>query len=137
MDDIATLTRQLADIQDKLIALPPDAFAERYALEKQRDALRAKAAEFHENQDDHRSDQELLDELAARRSQLKAIEGQKIDMVVQSGGGTGSGSGADGYGGVGINQGIAAAQGLGQIQARIGVLKSALEARGVPIPKAD
>ena len=81
LDDV---TAQLADVQRKLLDLPDDAFAERYALQKQQDALREQASQFREDWDAQRPTDELLAELAARRAQLKTIEDQRIDMVSQN-----------------------------------------------------
>jgi hypothetical protein len=132
LDDV---TAQLAEVQGKLLDLPDDAFAERYALQKQQDALREQASQFAEDWDAQRPTDELLAELAARRSQLKAIEDQRIDMVSQSGGGSAANApGADAYGAGDINTGIAQAQGLGDVEERIGRIKGILRERDVAIP---
>lgn len=132
LDDV---TAQLADVQRKLLDLPDDAFAERFALQKQQDALREQASQFREDWDAQRPTDELLAELAARRAQLKTIEDQRIDMVSQSGGGTGANAaGADGFGAGAINTGIGQAHGLGDIEARIGRIKGILTERDVAIP---
>ncbi len=140
MDDPTTpedVARRLAEVQDALLALPEDAFAERYELLKQRDALRERAAEFATSLDDGRSDEDLLTELAALREQRAAIESQRIDLVTQAGSG-GPGSGEMGnLGGVGLNRGIGDAMGLPGIEARIGVIKGVLTDRGVDVPEAD
>ena len=131
------ITRQLADIQKQLIDLPDDAFEERYQLRKRQDELRAVARSADNPLDQSRSDQELLSELAGLRSQMYAIEKQRIDLVQQAGSG-GSTSGEMGnLGGVKINKGIDDAHGLPQIKARIGVIKGILEDRGVEVPPAD
>lgn len=120
-------------MQRQLLDLPSDAFAERHQLLKRQDELRASASRFWQDRDSHRSDDELLAELAARRSQLSSIERQKIGLAAQAGG---SGAGSSGYRDVGVNVRIGQAQGLGDIQARIGRLKSILTDRGVSIPGA-
>ena len=133
-DDI---TRQLADIQKQLIDLPDDAFEERYRLRTRQDELRAIARSGDNPLDRGRSDEDLLNELAGLRSQMYAIEKQRIDLVQQAGSG-GSTSGEMGnLGGVMINKGIDDAQGLPGIKARIGVIKGILEDRGVEVPRAD
>jgi hypothetical protein len=133
-DDI---TRQLADIQKQLIDLPDDAFEERYRLRTRQDELRAIARSGDNPLDRGRSDEDLLNELAGLRSQMYAIEKQRIDLVQQAGSG-GSTSGEMGnLGGVKINKGIDDAQGLPGIKARIGVIKGILEDRGVEVPRAD
>ena len=133
-DDI---TRELADIQKQLIDLPDDAFEERYRLRTRQDELRAIARSGDNPLDRGRSDEHLLNELAGLRSQMYAIEKQRIDLVQQAGSG-GSTSGEMGnLGGVKINKGIDDAQGLPGIKARIGVIKGILEDRGVEVPRAD
>ena len=129
--DLESITRQLAEIQDRLLALPDDAFAERYELEKRQDALRDAAAEFRSDWDAQRPTEELEAELAALRARLQAIEDERIDMVVQSGGGTLAGPGADGWGGVAINQEIEAAHGAPAIRDRIARIVGLLADRGI------
>ena len=132
-EELDAVTGQLADVQRRLLDLPSDAFAERYALLQEHDVLRERASEFRQDWDNQRTDAELLAELAALRGRLEAIEKQKIDLVVQAGSGGRAAPGGD-TGGVQINTGIVAAQGAGGIQARIGRIKGILEARGVEVP---
>jgi hypothetical protein len=129
--DLDTVTHALADLQDKLIALPDDAFAERYALEKQQDALRARAARFRADWDAQQPTAELTAELAALRSRIAAIEADRIDLVSQAGGGTLAGPGADGWGAVGINQQIEQAHGAQPIRDRIARIVGILADRGI------
>jgi hypothetical protein len=127
------LTRELAEVQDALLALPDDAFAERHELLKRRDALREQAAAFARDRDQNRPTGDLLAELAALRQRLTALEADRIDLVAQAGGGGtgGSHAGADGWGGVALNQAMMDAQGAGAIRARIGRIKGILVDRGV------
>ena len=134
--DLDQITQQLAEVQRRLLDLPSDAFAERYQLQKQQDGLRAEAARFRKDWDEQRPDSNMLAELQALRSKLETIEGQKIDLVVQLGGGEGSGPGSSGWGAVGINNAILDAQGAGDIRARIGRILGILEDRGVGVPKS-
>jgi hypothetical protein len=135
MSELEELNRELAEIQDRLAALADDAFAERYELQVRRDRLRERAAHFHEEADAGRSDQELLDELAAHRARLAAIYDQRIDFAKMTGGsmggGTGSWSGPD----AGANRRIAAAQGANEIQARISRIEQKLTERGIDLPE--
>jgi hypothetical protein len=136
MSDLEDVTRKLAEVQDRLLALSDEAFAERYELLKERDRLRDMAAEFRVDFDAERSSDDLLAELASLRSRLAAAERQRIDIVQQSGGGTeGSAAGADGWGGVQLNQQIDAANALGNVQARIGRIKGILIDRGIEVPE--
>lgn len=136
MTDLDDLTRELASIQDQLLALPADAYAERYSLEKRRDQLRSDAATFRDDLDGDRPDADLLRELKALRGQLSALEGQRIDLVVQSGGGSASGTGSDGLGGFALNQAVDQAQGLDKVRARISHVVQQLERRGVDVSPA-
>jgi hypothetical protein len=129
------IIRQLSAIQDELNALPDDAFAERWELRSRQDELREKAREFSYAMYEDKFDDELLEELRALRDQMKAIEKQRIDLVVQAGSGGMSNMGN--LGGVAINKGIDDAQGLPQIKAKIGRIKGILEDRDVTIPPPD
>jgi hypothetical protein len=129
--DLDRVTRSLADLQDRLLALPDDAFAERYALEKQQDELRRQAARFRVDWEAQQPAEELTAELAALRNRIEAIEGERIDMVSQSGGGTLAGPGADGWGAIGINQRIEQAQGAQAIRDRIARIVGILGDRGI------
>ena len=125
------LNRELAGIQDELLALADDAFAERFALQKRQDELRERAAAFHQDWDSQRSTEELQAELKARRAQLKGIEDQKINLAMFSSGSRGAGAGSSGLGGVSLNQGLLKAQGANRVHARIGVIKGILADRGI------
>lgn len=135
MVDGSDISQRLAAIQDSLLALADDAFADKYELLKQQDVLREEAARFAVGQDDERSDQELLSELSGMRSQLTHLEKQKINLVSQAGGGPGEMSNMGNLGGTSINIGMMEASGGNRIQARIGVIKGVLVDRGVDIPE--
>ncbi len=135
--EIDELTRKLADIQRQLLDLPDDAFAERFELRKQQDVLRSEAASHAQDLDKARSTPDLLSELSGLRSQMRAIEKQRIDLVMQAGSGGASTAEMGNLGGVKINRGIDEALGLPKIKARIGLLKGILTDRGVEIPKPD
>lgn len=129
------VTRELADIQRELLDLPSDAFAERFELQKRQDELRAEVRGdgrvFYED----RSTESLLSELAALRTQMVAVEDQRIDLVTQAG--TGGVSNMGNLGGVEINKGIDDAHGLPEIKGKIGMIKNILQERGVEVPPAD
>jgi acetyl-CoA carboxylase beta subunit len=135
MTDIGDLTRQLADVQMELWDLPEDAFAERFALKEKQAALRTQAAQYAERLDEGRSTDDLLVELSALRTQMVAIEGQRIDLVTQAGS-TSAGEMGN-LGGYSINKGIEDAMGLPKIKARIGLIKGILIDRGADVPEAD
>ncbi len=124
---------RLAQIQDALLALPDDAFAEKYELRKERDRLRDEAAGHAGELETQRSDADLLAELGALRQQLAVLNRQKIDLVSQAGGGSGTGEMGN-LGGTNINLRMMQASGADQIQARIGRIIGILTDRGVEIP---
>lgn len=123
------LRQELAQIQEQLIELPSDAFAERYELRTRQDELRDKVASFSQDRDADRSDQELLEELSALQARHKEIVRSRINLVGQSSGGSGAGPGAGAYGVDDVNRGIAAAAGASEIEARITRIKSILADR--------
>ena len=135
MTDLGDLTRQLADVQKALWDLPEGANEERFALGEKQAALRAQAAQYAERMYEGRSTEDLLTELSALRSQMIAIERQRIDLVVQAGS-TSAGEMGN-LGGYGINKGIEDAMGMPKIKTRIGLLKGTLTDRGVDVPDAD
>jgi hypothetical protein len=137
MSDIGDLTAKLAAIQRKLLDLPDDAFAERYELRKEQDVLRLQAKAFAADLDKDRPTEDLLHELSSLRAQMKGIERQRIDLVVQAGSSGAASSEMGNLGGVAINRGIDEAMGLPKIKARIGLIKGILVDRGVDIPEAD
>lgn len=129
-DDLAL---RLAQIQDALLALPDDAFAEKYELLKEQDWLRSEAASYADALEVQRTDAELLAELQALRSQFESLSKQKIDLVVQAGGGS-TGGEMGNLGGVELNLRMMRASGADQIQTRIGRITGILADRGVQIP---
>lgn len=130
MEPSNDLAIRLAEVQDALLALPDDAFAEKYALLKERDELRAQAAGYAEELEDGRSDEDLLAELKALRAQMKALAKQKINMVSQAGE-SGSGAVYSGSGGLDINTKMMQASGADQIRERIARITRILTERGI------
>lgn len=137
MDQVSALIRELAAVNKQIWALPDDAFAEKYELQKRRDVLRAQAEEYAVDADKDRATPQLLAELSGLRLQLGQIERQKIDLVTQAGGGATGTSNMTNLGGVLLNAQIMEASGAGRLQARIGVIKGVLTDRGVDVPAAD
>lgn len=131
--DLDRALQELSDVQDRLNALPTDAFAERYELRCRQDELRDQMASFRVDFDAERSTEDLLTELAGLRSRMAAIEGQRIDMVSQAGGSggmTGAMTPEEG-----LNRKMDEAAGAGEIQTRIGHIKGILIDRAVEIPE--
>ncbi len=137
MTDVGDVTALLADVQRRLHELPDDAFAEKFELHKEQDILREEARRFADDLDQGRDTAELLAELAALRTQMHAIEGQRIDLVFQAGSGGSSTGEMGNLGGVSLNRGMDEAMGLPKIKARIGLLKGILTDRGVEVPEAS
>ena len=135
--DLTELTSRLAAVDEAIRALPDDAFADKHVLLKQRDQLREQAAEYAADRDAGRSDHELLSELSGLRSQLKALDKQKINLVTQAGGGAGNAGNMGNLGGVSLNIRMSEATGANRIQSRIGVIKGVLTNRGAEFPEAN
>lgn len=136
MSDADSVTAKLADVQKRLLELPDDAFAEKYELLKERDLLRDEASEASRAIDSDRSDEDLLRELASLRARAATIEGKRIDLVMQAGGGGATTGEMGNLGGVKLNKAIEDSHGLPKIRARIGVLKGTLTDRGIEYPAA-
>ena len=132
--DLDQVLGELSEVQDRLIALPDDAFAERYELRCRQDELRNQMASLRVDFDVERSTENLLSELSGLRSRLASIEGQRIDMVSQAGGSgglTGAMTPEEG-----LNRKMDEAAGAGEIRSRIGRVKGILIDRGVEVPEA-
>lgn len=132
--DLDQVLGELSEVQDRLIALPDDAFAERYELRCRQDELRDQMASLRVDFDVERSTENLLSELSGLRSRLATIEGQRIDMVSQAGGSgglTGAMTPEEG-----LNRKMDEAAGAGEIRSRIGRVKGILIDRGVEVPEA-
>lgn len=134
MPDIEHLTRELADIHDRLQALDAGDFANRHRLLQRQDEVRDELRSAGKDADLERSDEELLTELAARRAQLAELEQQKVNMTSQSIAGV-QGNTFSASERV-LADGLTSSLGIDQVQARIGRIKSILERRGVDVPKA-
>jgi len=118
LTDVSEVVQKLADVDEQIRSLPDDAFAEKYELLKRQDELREDAAQFAVDGDKERSRAVLLSELSGLRSQLAQIEGQKIDLVTQAGGGATGASNMTNLGGVSLNAQMSEASGAGRIQSR-------------------
>ena len=71
------LVQELSEVQDLLIALPDDAFAEREALIRRRDELRARAEAHAAGADPERPTEDLLAELVSLRMHRGAAQGDE------------------------------------------------------------
>ena len=133
MGGIDSIVHQLAEVQDRLIALPDDAFAERFELLKCQDELREQAAEFSAGIDYERPTLELMAELVSLRKRRDELESEHINVMLQA-----SNIDAAGFSGhadaAQINRRMVEAQGLPLIEARLGRIKGILIDRGEEIP---
>ena len=132
MTDVDSLIRELGAVQDRLIALPDDAFAERFELLKRQDELRHEAAAHTAGVDTERPTEDLLTELASLRQRRNEMESQHINVMLQA-----SNIDAAGFSGHAdaalLNRRMGSAQGLPQIVSRIGRIKGILTDRGVEV----
>lgn len=132
MADVDELIRELGEVQDRLIALPDDAFAERFELLRRQDELRERAAAHTAGVDNERPTEDLLAELAALRKRRDSLESQHINVMLQA-----SNVDAAGFSGhadaAQMNRRMDDAQGMAQIVSRIGRLKGVLADRGIEI----
>lgn len=133
MDELETVVARLSRIVEELLELEDDDFAARFALEKERDELRARADAFHEGKDARRSTEDLTAELAARKSQLEAMKDQLVNRATQASSASGRGGGGDvplgeQYGG---NSSSAGMRGMGadKVRARISEIEQELAHR--------
>ena len=125
------LLAELAEVQERLLELPADAFEERVELRERRDDLQAEAGRFAHDWDRDRPTEDLLAELEALRARLGQLDSRRMNVAAQQGGGTQAGGGGDGWGAVQLNLAVDAASGVGEVHARIGRIKAVLADRGV------
>ena len=133
-NELDAIRLELAEIQDKLLELPRDAFAERVELRDRQAELRDAIAGQYADRDERRSDTDLLRELESLRKRRKEIVRNRINLVGQSSGGEGGGPGAGSIGIGNLNRQMDEAQGGGDIEARIMRIESILTDRGVALP---
>ncbi len=95
MTDLERITAELAEIQDALLALDDDAFAERYELQLRQDRLRREADRYRTDFDEQRPIPDLLAELRSIDGRVAAAERRVSGFTMMSGpGGTGGASAA-------------------------------------------
>lgn len=126
---VEEINRRLADIQDRLLALAPDQYAEKYELQLVRDRLRDLARST-EDLDSRRSTPNLRAELEARREELERLQKSMVSSAGMHGGGGLSGAYEGPADGVKLNTEIIAATGADRLAARISRLESILADRG-------
>ena len=126
-DSIDEITRDLAAVQDELLAIDPDDFAALDPLRTRQAALRAEAKGFAPRLKDPRSTREIELELKTREAQYKKLDKERIDLIKQSS--SGSGTAPDAIPEATLNRKLMKANGAEDIQKRIAHLKRLLETR--------
>lgn len=121
--------RELAEITDRLIELGDEPSAERSALLQRRALLRTEARSGPTISLDGRSDADLASEAASLRARIEELVGQRINIIMQSGGSANAGPGADGMGAIELNHAMDQASGLGELQQRLKLVEAELERR--------
>ncbi len=128
MRELDRLTRALAEVQDQLLALGPDQFAERYELQKRQDTLRAEAATFDYDWDTERSSADLEAEIAELRRYVEQLIASKSGLLAAKGGNMGSAiSGA--FAKLAFDAKLTVLDEVGRAMARLDHLKAVLGAR--------
>ncbi|MDP8958620.1 MAG: hypothetical protein M3N51_05325 [Actinomycetota bacterium] len=124
MRSLDEVRAELADIQERLIQLPDDAFGERLELKSRQEELRAEAAQLRSRVPETRK--ELEEELAALERQLDRLFQEHVDVVGQAGGSDAGDFGftADAFH---INKQIDQAGGREGLQDRIAEIRRRLE----------
>ena len=122
--------RELAEIQDALLALDEDDVAARAPLLARRDEIRQQVRAHPMTSDDDRSDDDLRREAAALEREIEHLIAARINLVEQAGSSLAAGPGSDGWGGVELNQAVDKAQGLDHLQTRLRKIRQVLAERG-------
>ncbi len=117
MEELDRLLAEMGRVADDLAALPDDDFEGRYRLRQEQERLRARAKELRDAAPIDRAS--LQAELEALTARWDSVQGQRIDVVMQSGGGSQGGDAFSGAFAVRMNREIDAALGRDEIEARI------------------
>ncbi len=124
LDDI---TRDLARIQDELLALDDGDDTARSEIKARQDTLREEARRFADQLDSSTATSHIVAELKERRAQLKRLIGSRIDLVKQSS--SGSGTIPDALPENTLNKTLMSALGAAELEERIAYLENLLEQR--------
>jgi hypothetical protein len=116
---------EMGRVMDTLSALPEDALDERLRLQQEQKRLRAEAAQAREGVTVDRESLEA--ELEGLLERWDALQKQRIDVVMQSGGGSQGGDAFSGAHAVKLNQQIDAAHGRAGVESRIAEIRRLLE----------
>ena len=130
-DEFDQALRRLSEIVDELTRVPVDDFPKRNVLMRERDALRNQLAELRgtDDPDAERSTEDLTRELKGLESSASALQAQRIDAVVQAGGGSPGGGQMGNLGVTALNSRMTEATGLAALVRRIERIRSILDDR--------
>lgn len=124
MEELDQVLAEMGRVMDELAALEDDAFDQRFRLLQEQKRLRVRAAELREGAPVNR--EALEAELASLVDRWDAIQEQRIDVVLQSGGGSQGGDAFSGAYAVRMNQEIDQALGRDRIESRIAEIRRLL-----------
>lgn len=134
MDEQLTLdelNRRLAQVQDRLLELGPDDFAQRYRLKIEQDRLRSQAKRFATERDVDRSTEDLKAELRAREAALEEVRRKMMNAAAQAGGGGGGTGSFEGpLDAFKINNALISGSNAEALMQRIARLETIIEERG-------
>ncbi len=121
--DLDEVLAEMRRVMERLSALPDEAYAERVELQHEQKLLRARAAVLRESAPIDRESLEA--ELASLIARWEGLQGERIDVVTQSGGSYG-GDTLSGMHAIELNRQIDASHGRDQIEARIAAIRHLL-----------
>lgn len=124
-NDLDGILAEMGRVMDRLAALPDDAFEDRHQLKEEQKRLRERAATARIGAAIDRPSLEA--ELAHLLTRWDALQKNRIDVVLQSGGGSQGGDAFSGAHAVRVNQQIDAAMGRQEIEDRIADIRRLLE----------
>ena len=125
MEELDQILADMGRVMDDLGALADDAFEERLRLLQEQKRLRVRAAEVRSAAPINR--EALEAELAGLLDRWDGIQDQRIDVVMQSGGGSQGGDAFSGAHAVRMNREIDQALGRDQIELRIAEIRRLLD----------
>lgn len=124
--DLDEVLAKMVSVMERLAALPDDAFAERLELQHEQDRLRNQAAVLRDGAAIDRASLEA--ELASLIERWEQLQGERIDIVTQSGGAYG-GDTVSGLHAMELNRRIDASGGRGRLESRIAEIRDLLAER--------
>ena len=124
-DQLSGILAKMGELMDRIAALPDDAYEERLQLQEEQKRLRAEAARLRERAPVDR--QSLEAELEGLLARWDGLQSQRIDVVMQSGGGSQGGDAFSGAHAMNLNRQIDEAHGRRAVEDRIAEIRRQLE----------